>query len=213
MSLFSLLLIIHVVTGGIGLILGSIILSTKKGNQRHKQLGKFFTLSMLIAASSSLILASMHPNQFLFAVGIFTIYMASTGRIYLYLRHIASGQKVFLINWILLYALIACSAWFIYKGISNLMYQNNFGFVQIVFGLVCILMVVQDFAIYRGKTKYKNYWLVMHLQRMIGAYIASLTAFMVVNASAQLSIAAWLLPGCVLVPLLIKWGRKYGVRA
>jgi uncharacterized membrane protein len=211
MSLFKVFLFLHIICGGTGLLLGSIILSLKKGNKVHKLLGKIFSVAMLVAGITSLILASMHPNKFLFAVGVFTIYMVATGWSYMYLKNIAKGQKVFLFNWLILIASVICSFWFLYIGISSLIKSNTFGIVLIVFGLICLLMAWQDYKIYNGKLKYKNYWLVMHIQRMVGAYIASCTAFAVVNAPEKLSIVAWLLPGCILTPLLIKWGRKYEI--
>jgi type IV secretory pathway component VirB8 len=47
---------------------------------------------------------------------------------------------------------------------------------------------------------------------MIGAYIASITAFLVVNNTILPGVVAWLLPTAVLVPVLIKWSRKYAVK-
>jgi hypothetical protein len=46
---------------------------------------------------------------------------------------------------------------------------------------------------------------------MMGAYIASLTAFVVVNAPERASIIPWVLPAIFLVPLIVKWSRKYKV--
>ena len=71
----------------------------------------------------------------------------------------------------------------------------------------------RDFSNYRGQVKEKNYWLLMHLQRMTGAYIASATAFLVVNAKyipfELPAFVFWLLPTAVLTPLIVSWSKKY----
>jgi len=55
--------------------------------------------------------------------------------------------------------------------------------------------------------------LVTHLQRMIGAYIASLTAFLVVNNTILPGVIAWLLPSVLLVPFIMAWSKKYKTTA
>jgi uncharacterized membrane protein YjdF len=47
---------------------------------------------------------------------------------------------------------------------------------------------------------------------MTGAYIASLTAFAVVNTPNRLSFLPWLLPAIIIVPLIIKWTKKYKMK-
>jgi uncharacterized membrane protein len=208
-SLFKFLLTIHITSGGLGLLLGSLVLFLKKGNNTHRQLGKGFAVAMLLAGFSSFGLAVLHPNQFLFSVGIFTIFMTITGWRYLYLKNIANGQKVKTFDWIVLLVMAMSGLWLIGKGIDLLVNKNTFGIVLIVFGITGFLMILKDYKIYTGNLSSENYWLTMHLQRMIGAYIASLTAFIVVNAPDNFALLSWLLPGAILTPLIIKWTRKY----
>jgi uncharacterized membrane protein len=212
MELFTILLAIHITSGALGLVLGSVILGLKKGNALHKTLGKIFSIAMLSAGTSSLFLANMHPNTFLFAVGVFTIYLTTTGWRYLYLKNIAKGQKPIWIDWLLIITIAICSVWFIGKGVYLLISNNTFGSVLIVFGIVCALLIRKDILIYKGSLPFKNYWLTLHLQRMMGAYIASLTAFAVVNVTEGVSILAWLLPGALITPLIFIWSKKYGVK-
>lgn len=100
---------------------------------------------------------------------------------------------------------------FITYGLLLLINSNNFGSVLIVFGSMSILMVLQDFRTYRGKSKLKNFWLLIHFQRMIGAYIAAITAFLVVNNTYLPSIIAWLMPSVIIVPLIFLWSKKYKI--
>ena len=74
----------------------------------------------------------------------------------------------------------------------------------------------QDFLKFTNKASIKNYWLIGHLQRMTGAFIASMTAFLVVNATYLSDtipgFVYWLLPTTVFTPLIIKWSKKHQVK-
>jgi hypothetical protein len=48
---------------------------------------------------------------------------------------------------------------------------------------------------------------------MIGAYIASITAFLVVNNTILPSLVAWLAPGVLLTPLIFYWINQYKGKA
>jgi uncharacterized membrane protein len=212
MNLFNILLTLHIAGGTLGLLAGTYIFLTKKGTQQHQRLGKVFSISMLGAGICSLILSTLHRNEFLFAVGIFTIYMVSTGWRYLYLKNISIGQKPLAIDWLLMLFMIIGCIGFLSLGVLSIIDHEYLGAIIIVFAWRGLSFVQQDYNTYQGKITAKNYWLIFHLQRMMGAYIASLTAFAVVNAPERLSFVPWLLPSAILVPYIVKWSRKYIVK-
>lgn len=217
-QLFTAILILHIVSGGTGLITGTINLIRRKGDKLHNQIGLGFTYAMISAGASAIVLSMMHPNYFLFIVGVFTLYMVSTGYRYIRLRleGIDNGPKT--LDWVLTGSMGIAGICFILFGGWQLYMKSNFGTVLLVFGAIGILMVRSDLNNYKGKAAERNYWLLAHLQRMTGAYIASLTAFLVVNMDRLPSfipgILFWLLPTAVLTPMIIFWSRKYrqGVR-
>lgn len=211
--LFNIVLFIHITGGTLGLLAGTYVAFAKKGDRRHKLIGKVFAVSMIGAGVCSFVLATLHHNNFLFAVGVFTIYMASTGWRYLYLKDIAKGQKPIWIDWTIMSLMFLGSIWFLIMGLRALFTQQYFGIVILIFAWRGLSFVFQDYKIYKGKITVKNYWLLHHFQRMMGAYIASWTAFAVVNFSNSLSFIPWLLPSAVFVPLIIKWSKKYAVKA
>ncbi len=211
-QLFKLFLYLHIATGTLGLLAGSFIMYAKKGDQLHKRIGRFFAYSMLAAGFSSFVLAVIHPNEFLFTVGVFTIFLVGTGWRYLYLRNIPEGQQPLLIDWVLMGFMSIFGIVFIGLGIWYLAHAAYFGIVPILFGLTGLRFALTDYRTFTGKITIKNYWLVNHLQRMSGAYIASLTAFLVVNAPSWSGIIPWLLPSAIIVPLIVSWTRKYRLR-
>ncbi|HSF88523.1 MAG TPA: hypothetical protein VLA46_03845, partial [Saprospiraceae bacterium] len=77
-SLFTFLLIVHIVNGATGLIAGTINLIRRKGDLLHKRIGLVFTYAMILAGSSAIVLSVFRPNYFLTIVGVFTVYMVST---------------------------------------------------------------------------------------------------------------------------------------
>ena len=211
-TIFIILLLIHIVSGSIGLITGTINLIRKKGDKLHKNTGIFFLYGMLLNGISGLSMSLIHFNFFLFIVGVFSIYMVSTGQRYLSLKTILPTQKALKIDWILSVGMFLFGIGFIIYGILLLLSSNNFGIVLLVFGFISISMVYQDFKNYQGQNSNINFWLLVHIQRMMGSYIAAMTAFIVVNNTILPGIVAWLLPTVIVTPLIFKWSRKYKIQ-
>ncbi len=215
-QLHHVLLILHIIAGAIGLCAGTINLIQQKSGQRHRVVGTIFFYAMLLVGFSAIVLAYIHPNSFLLIVGIFTIYMVGTG--YRYARLRKRGKEVVpeLVDWILGIGMGLTGIVFIATGAIPLFKGHFFGIVYLVFGLISLLFVRADVVNFRGKSSFINYWQTTHLQRMIGAYIASLTAFLVVNYAIFPAFFPgwlfWLLPSIILTPLIIIWSNKYGVK-
>ena len=211
-TIFTILLIIHIIAGSIGLLTGTINIIKKKGDKAHKSVGKFFFYSMLINGFAGLIMSLIHRNDFLLIVAVFSIYMVATGQRFLSLKQLHKEQKPKAIDWILTYTMLVFAFLFITYGSYLLINKVNFGIVLLVFGVVSCLMAIKDIKVYKGNIKEKNYWLLLHIQRMVGSYIAALTAFIVVNNHFMPGIVGWLLPTVIFTPLIVKWTKQYRVQ-
>jgi uncharacterized membrane protein len=214
--LFKVMLALHILGGSTGLITGAINLIRKKGDKNHRTVGKIFTLGMLTAGSSSLLLAVMHPSYFLFNVGVFTIYLVGTGKRYIHAKMMGKGEGPGLIDWALTIGMMLSGLVLAGFGVNHLVNGNNFGVVFIVFAFVGLRAVKSDFDNYRGKPKEKNFWLLAHIVRMTAGYIAASTAFLVVNFKylpIELpAVVVWLLPTVIFTPLIVRWSRKHQVQ-
>lgn len=213
-ALYPYLLNIHILFGAIGLLSGSVNLLLKKGGVIHKKIGKVFVLSMLLTGLSALLLASISFNIFLFIVGVFTIYLVGTGQRYMHLRNLGKGQRPKFVDWTLSYSMLLSGIIFILWGAYLLFFENNLmGITMVVFGGIGIQSVRKDLQNYHSKISHKMYWLREHIIRTTAAYIASLTAFVVVNQEKFPDpipeVVFWLLPTVVLTPLIFFWVRKY----
>ncbi|MCC6187249.1 MAG: hypothetical protein IT256_08875 [Chitinophagaceae bacterium] len=210
--LFKTLLAIHVLGGSVGLLVGSIVLGRAKGNKQHKLLGKVFAYAMLLSSAVAMVMAVWRSNYLLLVIGVFTIYLVLSGLRYLRVKNINPTQAVPWQDKLLFGTMGVFALAFIGIGARLLIMGKGFGYVMLVFGLISVGLLRQDLLYYKGKAQYKNQWLVMHLTRMIAAYIAAFTAFMVVNNRYLPQLVAWLLPTVLLTPLIIFWSRQYGIR-
>jgi uncharacterized membrane protein len=208
MTLFNVLLGMHIFFGSVSLLLGAFILLTKKGDKRHKLAGMIYFYAMLLTAMLAIVMTYLNPNVFLFITAVFTAYMILSGKRYLNKR---STDDVSMIDWLLTVAMCLFGLVFVTLGILNVVQSNFFGIVLIVFGGISMMFVYDDYINFTGKSTVKNYWLITHLQRMVGSYIAASTAFLVVNNTLLPGVVAWLLPTVLFVPLIIKWSTKFQI--
>lgn len=209
MTLFNVLLITHVVCGGASLLLGLYVLLSRKGDKRHKLIGGIYFYAMLTAALVALALSYLHPSYFLFIIGVFTSYMLLTGKRYLKKKSVDDVKPV---DWFLALGMCIFGMGFIALGTNNIIHSRYFGIVPLVFGCISLLFVYQDYRNFKGHSRTKNFGLTTHIQRMTASYIASVTAFLVVNNTILPGIVAWLLPTFLLVPLIVRWSRKHEIR-
>lgn len=209
---FKIFLIIHIISGTTGLFAGTVNIIRKKGDNPHKVIGKIFFFSMITVGLSAISLSIMHLDYFLLIVGVFTIYMTATGERYLFLTRLIRDQKPKSLDIVLTTFMALFGIVFLYFGISYLVKGETFGIVFIVFAAIGLRMVKTDIINYRGNAKQKSYWLIAHVQRMIGSYTAALTAFLVVNIKSSPSIlpplVIWLLPTAITLPIIFKWTKK-----
>lgn len=210
MNIFRILLIIHIICGSLSLLLGTYILATKKGDKKHKIIGNTYFVAMLTTAVVAFPMSYLHTNYFLFIISVFTSYMLLSGKRYINKK---TAADVFWMDWLLTIIMLIFAVLFIGLGISTILRSNFFGIVFIVFGSIGLLFVYQDYINFNGRSSARNFGLTTHLQRMIGSYVASATAFLVVNNKILPGIIAWLLPTLIITPLIIKWTRKYKVLA
>lgn len=206
MNLFTILLGIHIVGGGTSLLLGLYILIAKKGTKRHKRIGIVYYAAMLTAAFVAMPMCYLHPNYFLFIISVFTAYMLLTGKRYLTHKTL---NTVGVYDWALTIIMALFGSAFIVFGSINLFNGSTFGVVFLVFGMISLLFVRQDWINFKGKSTIRNFFLTTHIQRMMGSYIASVTAFMVVNNEILPPVFVWLLPIVVIAPLITIWTRRY----
>ncbi|WP_299396923.1 hypothetical protein [uncultured Gelidibacter sp.] len=204
----KILIYIHAFFGGIGLITGIGSIIVKKGNVFHKRLGKVFSYAMILSSLISLLVARMpnHENLFLFLIGIFTIYLVLAGNRALTLKN-KSKIKADMIDKTISGSMLIASIVMILIGVLGIIQKIDNSILYLFFGGFGIFMTIRDFQTFKNFTTIKNAWLKSHLGRMIGALIASLTAFMVAGLNIG-TLIIWISPTLLGTIYIIYWNRK-----
>ncbi len=199
---------IHAFFGGLGLITGTISMISKKGSPLHKKTGKLFSIGMITSSIISLPIAWMpnHENLFLFLIGLFTIYLVLTGNRALTFKATHKRQAN-TIDKTISGSMLLISAIMSILGIYGLATGVTNSVLFLFFGGFGILMTVKDFKFFKTFSSTKNSWLANHIGKMIGAFIASITAFIVAGLSIN-TLMAWITPSILGTLYIIYWRRK-----
>lgn len=196
----SALLFLHVFFGTVALAGGAIAIFSRKGKKSHRTGGKMFTLSMVTTAMTAIVLSFIRPNDFLLAIGFFTIYLTCGG--WVWAARLALKRKLQFHYLIAVFGL--CSGLFL---LATAFGTNSLSLVLLVFGGIQITMVGVDLV----KPVKPNQYLAQHISKIGGAYIAAVTAFLVVNITFLPGWLLWFAPtvvGSFLITLAIGKTRR-----
>jgi uncharacterized membrane protein len=193
----------HAALGGLALLAGSLAMIFKKGSTKHKTSGKVFFFSMLGSALFALVVAltPSHSSPFLLAIGIFSLYLLLSGYRALRFKQIATEltiDKLISSSMLLVGVLMI---------LIPIIVNSKLNIVLAVFGAIGIFSGIRDLRLYRSPDKLKQRWLSLHLGNMMGAYIASFTAFLVVNQFFP-PLVGWLGPTIIGSFYIAWWNRK-----
>lgn len=189
-------LVLHIVAGYIALTAGLFSMAAAKGRTLHRRAGRLFFISMLGVTASSIFLAVAKSNDFLLFVGIFVFFQNYSG--WKVLRN--KAQHPDWADWAVLAVAFVNAVFMIY----------SLNIVLLVFGGISLLLVATSlrtyYQLYRGIPLPKLSWLARHIGMMMGAYIGTLTAFLIVNIQFfEPYWVIWLAPTAVFVPLMRFW--------
>ena len=198
--LFTIVLIIHIVSGSICLIMGLGAIVSKKGKRRHILSGRIFYYSMNTVSGSAVVMSLIKSNEFLLMIGVFSFYLNFMG----YRSVKNKSLKPSVADWVVVGLGLTNGVAMILSGNIVLMFFSGLSIFLILGDLKTFVLVL------RGKELLKTEWLVHHIGRMIGAYIATSTAFLVVNINnVQPAWLFWILPTVLGAPLIAYYTKKF----
>jgi hypothetical protein len=207
MTLYSLLLGIHITAGTLGLIAALLATLNKALNLSHRwhiYTGNAFVIAMATIFLTATAMSLLKPNVFLLLVGIFSFYMAFSGWRYAKNR---KGTPTRL-DWLTVGTMLVASAIMLLFGIYLNLQGNGLGVVIIVFGLIGGSLALSDYRSLRNGGVTGKARITRHLTMMLGGTIAALTAFTVVNIQMTPVFIPWLAPTVLITPVIVIWNRK-----
>jgi uncharacterized membrane protein len=203
----------HITVGGGALVLGALQMVLPHGGTTHRALGRFYVLCMMFSFATSMPMSLYTGNIFLSIIGVFSFYMALTGqRLYVAAIHgrfstIDKALSVLFGFSALLMA--AFSVYYFARGASNA------GIVLGVFTIIFGSMTIADLRDMWGKNRpnVRSYWKYRHIGRMVGSYIAAVTAFLANVQPFGSTLLNWLLPTVIGTTFIWYQIRKYKLAA
>ena len=194
------LLYTHIAAGGLSLVMGAVALSVVKGGKTHRTVGKIFFVAMLFVSFSAFVISIVKSLDFLLAISIFSFYMNYTG--YRVLKNREVKFKWF--DWLPLVFSVATVAYMFY----------SMNVVLLVFGALLSMFILQDIRLQfqdeEAIKKARQLRVLTHIGRMGGTYIATVTAFLVVNIKfVKPWWIVWLLPTVIGTLLITYFTREW----
>lgn len=210
------LLYLHIAAGFTGFFVAPVALAVRKGGEAHRRWGLAFFWAMMVAGTTSLLLAGLQvlfmplpagrevALVFLFITGIFSLYLAAFGYRALYLKKLGQGQRPVWVDWLMVGVGLPVFSFFGYYGLRHDIVP------AIVFGLAGVVRTgTQLWSYLRAAPPRPGQWLRNHISGFIGAYIAAVSAF----SATSLHFIPWpwnfLWPTLLGVPYMLWTQRRY----
>src|SRR5499426_2158132 len=185
---------IHIAAGTVALVLAPLAMLTVKGGRAHRRWGKIYFWSMAAVAATAVVMALWRPKIFLALLAVFSFYMAFSGYRTLWRKRPAQGQGPTALDWTAALLTFAVSA------------------VMVVFGALGMILAGLDIGKFVRPPTDRNTWWFAHMGGMLGSYIATVSAFSVVNFTFLPTAARWLWPTVIGTPLIALWITYYRIR-
>lgn len=214
------LLVLHIASGFSSLAMGlAISFFFRKGDAMHKKMGKVYFAGMMgVFVTAVLLMVLFRFQIFLFAIAIFSFYLAYGGFRSIRLKN---ATKPALMDWTAaILAMVVGAGIFIY---GCMIFHQTGGFH--VLGLLCLIFgfftVSTSYRDIKGKNKKEKeplWWWYQHVQGMSGSLIAATTAFAVTSLNfivpgTSFDWILWLLPTAIGAPMIAVTIRKMRLKA
>ncbi|PYN56353.1 MAG: hypothetical protein DMD94_07805 [Candidatus Rokuibacteriota bacterium] len=203
---------LHIAAGTVALFVAPGAMLTVKGGRAHRRWGKIYFWAMALVAASAIVLGLWRPNIFLALLALFSFYMAFSGYRSLFRKRPAQGERPAGIDWGAALVTLAASAALVVLGLVRPgPAWQRVGIVPVVFGVLGLVLAGLDLAKFVRPPEDRHAWWFAHMGGMLGSYIATVSAFSVVNFTFLPTTVRWLWPTVIGTPLITLWIVSYKV--
>ncbi len=214
-----LLLITHIAAGVTALVFAPVAMATRKGGNAHRFWGRVYFWAMFVIFVTALALLIFRPNVFLFIISVLSFYGAFSGTRSLSRKRPQAGQGATRLDWGGAWGALLAGVGFIAWGVLTLLgvwasaAPGAFSFLGVGFGSLLGYQALTDLRSFGRPAADKNWWWYYHMDRMLGSYIAAVTAFMVQSVGPRLpgglEWTVWVAPALIGSPLIGVWIGYY----
>ena len=205
-GIFRAVLSIHILFGSVALFVAPAAMLTQKGGLWHRRWGKIFFWAITGVAVTAVAMSLIRSGLFFLLVALFSFYLALTGYRILYRK--TPQQLPSKLDWIAASTMLLGSLVLIAYG-GYLMLTSSFGIVALVFGVIGLLFGMSDIRKFIHPPVEKMAWWYSHMGRMLAAYIATVTAFSVVNFKFLPPVPRWLWATVIGTAGIVIWTSYY----
>ena len=204
---------IHISAGTLALFVAPGAMLTVKGGRAHRRWGKIYFWSMAVVAATALVLGLWRPQIFLALLAVFSFYMAFSGYRVLFRKRLVQGQRAGPMDWTAALLTLAASSALVVLGLLRPGPSwERVGVVPLVFGVLGLVLSGLDVRRFVRPSSDAHAWWFTHMTGMLGSYIATVSAFSVVNFTFLPIAVRWLWPTAIGTPLVALWVTYYRVR-
>jgi hypothetical protein len=205
-NLYRILLLIHICAGTVALVVAPGAMITVKGGLWHRRWGKAYVWAMVVIAATGTVMSLLRPNLFLLMVAVFSFYLVFSG--YRVLHRKKPGQRRTFADWTVTFTMLLAGLGFIGYGVQRLP-TSSFGVVPILFGAVALLLTGREIIELRHPPTEPRWWWFSHMRSMLAAYLATVSAFSVVNFTFLPYTVRWIWPTVLGSAGIVIWTGYY----
>lgn len=199
--MYKAILLFHVAVGTLALGSGLVAIFAAKGQQNHNRSGRLYELSMYAVALSAILMTLLKLNPFLLSIGIFAGYLTHSGKRALYYYRLRETYIPTLQDKLPSVAGLITGLFMIGFPAWQMLTTGHFFFpILAFFGFSLVGNSFGDLATFRKPEAFRprnKAWLLKHIGMMGGAYISTITAFLVNNVHIQQQWLIWIGPGII----------------
>jgi uncharacterized membrane protein len=215
-TMYKAILLFHILAGTVALGSGLVAIFAAKGRQNHNRSGRTYELAMYAVGVSAILMTLLKFNPFLLSIGIFALYLTYAGKRALFYFRLRQTYSPGIPDKLPSVAGLVTGLFMIGFPVWQMVMQGSF-FVPVlaIFGFTLSGSCIGD--LYRLRkpelfTPGNKVWLLKHIGMMGGAYISTVTAFLVNNVHIEQQWLVWVAPtavGTVLISRAIRnWSSK-----
>jgi uncharacterized membrane protein len=174
------LTVVHVGAGLSCLLLGPIAFAAAKGGPRHRRAGLLYIRLMVVMAATAFFLLAVRFDAFFFVLAVFSFYLAFSGFRVLQRKRPAGDQRAAPLDWSA--AVIAMAVGIVSIGLHLMgRLAGDSAFIVSMLGGTVLIAAYDLVRFVRPvdatQPQQRYVWLFEHLSKMIGSYIAVVSAF------------------------------------